>query len=360
MGLSRSLAVFSSPRPQGYDRAKRGSSVSDFATDFAQHFEPQLSPVEVLRRPSPADFRDIKRRGHPVLLEGFMDEWPARSRWQDVDYLCSRVGQERVHYRNLKQATVNVGAYREVYEESSFAEFAREVFHDPNAGKYLTQGSLLRPAGWRQAFERNAHPAMLTRLAEDLGSPPFYAPDELYEANLWLGPGGQMSGLHFDEYDNFNCAILGEKRWLLFPHEEHPRLLAGGGFAATIARGFHAGEDDRFAHPERRLARGFQCVTRPGQMLFVPAGCWHQVFSGPSLNMAVNYWYWPLEQLLTTAWLSARRRAGYESRRRHLMVAAAIGKMGLKRIVKYALYSLAGRHVAPPPVGPTGYEIRAY
>lgn len=333
--------------------------LSDFDTEFAALFEPPLARVPVLERPSVKAFAAVRRARQPVILSGLMDSWPAFKRFGDIDYLCAIAGKARVHYRNLKSASINVRTYVEVYEESSFEGFVREIFHDPQAGKYLTQACLRRPQGWRQAFERSAYPALLSELARDLVPLPYYPDRDLYEANLWLGPGGQKSGLHFDEPDNFNCTIVGSKRWLLFPQHEHPRLLASGGFSDSIARGFHTGEEARFEHPARRHSRGYECVTQPGQILYLPGGYWHQVFSGPETNLALNYWYLPATQMLRAGQLAVRRRVGYGSRLRQLLGSTLISMIALKRLTKYAALKLTGKvPLPPPPIGPSGYDLR--
>lgn len=333
-------------------------TLSDFDTDFAPLFEPPLRPVERRERLTQAQFEQYRKSQTPVIITGMMDEWPALAAWQDPAYLRQKAGEERIYFRNLAKGRANYGEYTEVYEAMSFGEFIEGAFKHPQSAKYLTQAAVIRPDNYLCCFERAERPGFLGALAKDVINPPYFEDDHIFEANLWIGPGGQMSGLHFDEMDNLNCVITGEKRWVMFPQSEHSRLLAGGTARSSIARGFHGTEKDRFGHPLRRQARGFQCVVRPGQIIFVPRGFWHQVFSGPGLGIALNYWYVRPVDLLTFIPLYARRVVGYQSRVRHTVAMLKILGVAIHQLARYAITRMLGRAIPPPPVGPAGYGPR--
>jgi hypothetical protein len=330
----------------------------DFDTDFASFFEPPLQKVATL---SDIDVDSFRRRfrapGVPLIIEGESENWPALQLWPKLEYLKRKVGQEPVFVRDLDRGNISGVAYREPYLRLPFSEFIDRISGPKPQNLYLTQGIVRRPAGVLRAFERARSPAILTALAGDLPAPRLWRPREVLETNLWLGPGGHGSPLHFDELDNLNAVITGCKRWLLFPSVEVEKLTAGGRDARqSIARGFHAGEPDRFVPPQRRIARGYQCVVRPGQILYVPRGMWHQVFSGPDLSMAVNSWFFRFPQDAHDAALfKARRLVGFRSPRRLAMALTVIYGDSVRRLGRYGAQRLLGKQPALPEVGKTSY-----
>lgn len=49
-------------------------------------------------------------------------------------------------------------------------------------------------------------------------------------------------------------------------------------------------QPDAAAHPEFAAAAFTHAVMRPGELLFIPAGCWHFVKSLTS-SISVNFWF---------------------------------------------------------------------
>jgi hypothetical protein len=292
-------------------------------------------------------------QGRPVIIEGVSTRWPALHRWTELAHLQAAAGHRPVFVRDLAAGCIDAGPYREVYRELSFGDFAQQVFSDPPPPLYLTQALIDRGNGLAALLGRKLSPAWLPELAADFTLPPYWAREHLFEANLWMGPGGQVSGLHFDEFDNLNAPIHGHKRWILFPHDQTQRLLDGDWGMNTIGPGFHADAPRRFSG-ERSRVRGYQCVTQPGQLLFVPAGMWHQVFSGPGLSLALNFWYlqWPRD--LGSALLHARRHTGFPARKRFPLVLAMV----LAQFAwKASQYALGRRPIRDVQVGVTGYGL---
>jgi hypothetical protein len=325
----------------------------DFETDFAPLFDSPLQPVDVVENLSVAEFeRRYRRHARPVIVDRAAAHWPALARWQDAAYLDQRAGHKTIFVRDLDAGSIDVGNYREEYRKTSFGDFASRVLSGTPAG-YLTQALIVRGTGMNGLLKRSTVPAWLPELADDIELPACLPARALTEGNLWMGSGGQSSGLHYDEFNNLNVAIRGEKRWLLFPRSQTATLLSDGSSGrSSIARGFHAAQPARMAG-RRAQARGYQCVTRPGQMLYVPAGMWHQVFSGPGPSMAVNFWYLQMPRdLHTCGVLHARRRTGFNSRRRFPLVLAILY---LRTLLLMAQYALGKRAPEEEQVGATDY-----
>jgi len=327
---------------------------SDFTTDFAPLFDPPLQPVDVVRDLSVEDFERCYRRPRkPVIVEGATADWPALTRWTDPHYLAERAGHRKVYVRDLAAGSIDIDAYREVYRESSFADVVEQMFSESPPAWYLTQALVARGTGVSALLRRNVSPAWLPELADDLPRPAFWRDANLTECNLWMGPGGQSSSLHYDEFDNLNCAILGCKRWILFPWDQTPLLLNRDRGRHTIARGFHAAEADRWSGG-RADAQGYQAVLQPGQLLFVPAGMWHQVFSGPGPSIAANFWYLRLPRDARSAVLYARRYSGFPARKRFPLALALVYAQFLLKLMQYGMGKRATGEVR---IGPDIYGM---
>lgn len=328
---------------------------SEFSCEFAPLFDPPLQPVDVVRGLTKQDFESNYRRPRrPVIIDDGAEAWPALKRWSDPAYLISAAGHRQTFVRDLDASNLDSANYHEAYREVALGELVERLFSEQPPAWYLTQGLIMRGDGLGALLGRRCWPASLPELAGDLRLPLYWPQDDLTECNLWLGPGGQISGLHYDEYDNLNGVILGSKRWLLFPHGQAPVLLNGARGHDSIAPGFHAAQTERFAGL-RRSAQGYECITRPGQLLYVPAGMWHQVFSSPGPSLAVNCWYLRLPRdAARAAVLHARRYSGFAARKRFLLV---LGVIGAKVMLKTAQYGLGKRAPAEVQVGTPGYRL---
>ena len=90
---------------------------------------------------------------------------------------------------------------------------------------------------------------------------------------LWLGPAGTLTPFHHDLTNNFMAQVMGRKRVLVIPacevahvyNNEHC-FSAVGGPAIDLER-----------YPLMRDLRIQECTLNPGELLFLPVGCWHCV-----------------------------------------------------------------------------------
>ncbi len=134
-------------------------------------------------------------------------------------------------------------------------------------------------------------------LLADISLPIYVNQNVKHVTNLWIGESGIISQPHYDCSDNFLTQILGRKRVRLFspsdsknmyPHAIDDDML-GDISAAHISR-----IDDtdlvNFDHfPKFKQANCFEGIIYPGDILFIPAGWWHEVKS-LDMSISVNFW----------------------------------------------------------------------
>jgi 50S ribosomal protein L16 3-hydroxylase len=179
-------------------------------------------------------------------------------------------------------------------------------------------------------------------VATDLG-----IPAEQCGADLIASRAGAGAPMHFDSDDGFNIQLRGRKRWRTAPNRwvAHPLVSYGVGYP-DIGRQLSANANGPM--PERMPASSRTHHVRPGSVVYLPRGTWHEtqvVGREDSLALVVN--------LSVPSWadlvLDALRRR-LVSRARFRETAYAMGASGTR--VK-ALLDEAAREIGsitPPEI----------
>jgi hypothetical protein len=169
--------------------------------------------------------------------------------------------------------------------------YAADIYKETMETRELRLGDYLDAYGdWRpDATERPPYAAS-NGVPWDwhlwLDYPPF-VPEALCSfAKFWVGPGGTATPLHRDWLDNFLTQVVGTKRLA---------LVAPGHAPALSPRTIHAGLDscnwvDPFdpADPIAATCEPRFVTLDAGEMLFLPAGWFHDVRS-TSFSFSVNF-----------------------------------------------------------------------
>jgi hypothetical protein len=135
-------------------------------------------------------------------------------------------------------------------------------------------------------------------VGEDLAAllPPAARPD-----SRWIIAGGKKSGSTFHKDPNassaWNALIYGEKAWVMYPPHATPPgvLVSGDGTEVATPLSVMEWYLDHFpGHAARARAGGPDAplcgIQRPGDVVFIPAGWWHQVLNvEDSLAVTSNF-----------------------------------------------------------------------
>jgi hypothetical protein len=256
-----------------------------------------VTPVERRKDLGPREFIERYSDLHqPVLIEGVASRWPACSKWT-LDYFAERMG-ERVVPVEIWEGEENDSASflkRSRRAEMPMREYVGVCRAASGKRHYLAQYPLfvhepalrddvvsleeyydfprIFPGGMRRALQ--SHPL------------------------FWAGPGGTVTTLHFDMYQNLFVQIAGRKRFTLVSPEQADALYYPDrrfGLFANFSP-VDVEEPDLAKHPRVREVNALECEVGPGEMLFIPIGWWHHVRSHePSLSM--NFWWWPIARTL--------------------------------------------------------------
>ncbi len=141
--------------------------------------------------------------------------------------------------------------------------------------------------------------------ADESGLPPYLGNLELRELNrlchwpnffdkmgpprFWIGPAGCITPLHCDYDDNVFAQVWGSKRvWLAPPHHDQ-YLYPKEANAILFGSPFDPDHPDLERFPLARQAALVCCEVQPGEMLYIPAGWYHQV-SSLTFSLSSNRW----------------------------------------------------------------------
>lgn len=228
---------------------------------------PAFTAVPRLARLDAAGFRARAAAGMPFLVEGIARRWPLvdltphdlRERYGHLP-VRARVG-DYVHTAFAPDRAMQDMLLRD-YLDLAPPDAALDL--PPYVGN-LALRELNRLCHWPTWFDK-------------MGPPRF-----------WIGPARTVTPLHCDYDDNLFAQLWGRKRIFLapphhdvflYPREANPLL-----FGSPVDP--EAPDFERF--PLARQAALVELIVEPGDMLYVPAGWYHQV-RALSFSLSSNRW----------------------------------------------------------------------
>jgi hypothetical protein len=227
---------------------------------------PSISEVPRIGALDSAGFRVRAALGLPFLMTGLVDRWP-------LSGLTPQTLRERFSHLPVR---ARVGDYintafapdRAMQDMSmlEYLELVAEGTHDlpPYLGN-LELRELNSMCHWPAYFEK-------------MGPPRF-----------WLGPAGTVTPLHCDYDDNIFAQIWGSKRIFLSPPHHDEFLYPREANAILFGSPFDPEAPDFEKFPLARSACLIECIVHPGDLLYVPAGWYHQV-RALTFSLSSNRW----------------------------------------------------------------------
>jgi lysine-specific demethylase 8 len=215
----------------------------------------------------------------PILIQESMSHWKAICSWNE-ESLKLRFGDEMIEASWSNDLTFRGDPENgfKKFEECKFSELL-----DVLAGRVTTTRKY-----YVQAFPFTGS---FASLLGDIQIPEYLNKYDLRWTNLWIGAAGNISALHFDYVNNLLCQVHGEKRIVLYSPEQSEYLYP---FSKDSCIPFVAQVDidhPRYSEFPRFIkARQTEATLGPGDILFIPNGWWHQVYSR-SFSISVTFWY---------------------------------------------------------------------
>lgn len=223
-----------------------------------------------------------RKPGIPVILTGLIQpEWD----W-NLDYLCQQLGDRsfllryygKERYQQDKRTWTNIGSGVPP-QSKSFAEYAHLLrTHEAHEQDIYLAKCSIESTPLANTPAAAAIRAGLAQLGFAQAASPL---------NLWVGPVGHTEALHYDPMDGTLMQLHGAKRVVLFPPSQTGNLYPFPfylhlRYGLKLRSWFSQVYPDRpdfeaFPRLKTALKHKLDIILHPGEVLFIPAGWWHEV-----------------------------------------------------------------------------------
>jgi hypothetical protein len=268
-GLSAEEAAARKAARDRRDAQVRGvSSVAEMreAIRAASAVLPVVHEIARIGPQKTAAFRERARAGLPFIMTGMASRWPLSA--MSVQALREHFGQLPVRARVGDYINTAFAPDRAMQDMTLVDYLDRALADESGLPPYLGNlelRELNRLCHWPNFFEK-------------MGPPRF-----------WIGPAGCITPLHCDYDDNVFAQVWGSKRvWLAPPHHDQ-YLYPKEANAILFGSPFDPDHPDLERFPLARQAALVCCEVQPGEMLYIPAGWYHQV-SSLTFSLSSNRW----------------------------------------------------------------------
>jgi len=251
------------------DAVVRGvTSIEDMrvAIRHAARALPGISAVPRMAALDAAAFRARAAEGLPFIITGLVPRWPLAALTPQT--LRERFGELPVRARVGDYINTAFAPDRAMQDMSlqAYLDLVADSTQDlpPYVGN-LELRELNRLCHWPAYFKK-------------MGPPRF-----------WLGPAGTVTPLHCDYDDNIFAQIWGAKRIFLSPPHHDEFLYPREANAILFGSPFDPEAPDYEKFPLARQAAMIECTMQAGELLYVPAGWYHQV-RALTFSLSANRW----------------------------------------------------------------------
>lgn len=265
-----------SPYLQGARRLRNRLAKHDWVLENYGRLS-QLAPQQVERRErlSSEEFlHEYYSQNRPVIITGMMQDWPALQKW-NLDYFRQHFGQREVEVQFGRNADQD-------YELNSLAH--KKLMH------FAEYVDLVEKSGTTNDFYMTANNDSRNRQAlrelwHDVVQLPAYLREQDNQRGFfWFGPQGTITPFHHDLTNNFMAQVMGRKRIRMIAAHHVAQLQNQRHCFSPI----DGRQIDYQRFPQMRNVQVQEVVLAPGEILFLPVGCWHFV-EGLDISVTISF-----------------------------------------------------------------------
>ncbi|KAF2555157.1 hypothetical protein F2Q68_00017057 [Brassica cretica] len=220
--------------------------------------------------------RDYFQTGTPVVITNCMAHWPARTKWNHLDYLTSVAGNRTVPVEVGKNYLCSDWK-QELVTFSKFLERMRTNRSTSVEPTYLAQHPL---------FDQ------INELRDDICIPDycFVGGGDLQSLNAWFGPAGTVTPLHHDPHHNILAQVVGKKYVRLYPSSLQDELYPYSETMLCNSSQVDLDNIDKNEFPKAVELEFMDCILEEGELLYIPPKWWHYVRS-LTMSFSVSFWW---------------------------------------------------------------------
>ncbi|WP_426113801.1 cupin-like domain-containing protein [Massilia sp. PWRC2] len=231
---------------------------------------PAISAIARFGRLDGAAFRQQAARGLPFLIDGVVKRWPLTACQPSL----------------LREAYASLPVRARVGDYINTAFAADRAMQDMSMGEYLdlVEAEAGAASPGLPPYLGNLALRELNRLCH---WPAYF--DKLGPPRFWIGPARTVTPLHCDFDDNIFAQIWGSKRITLAPPHHDAYLYVREANPLLFGSPVDPEALDLDQFPLARQATFIECIVKPGDLLYVPAGWYHQV-RALTFSLSSNRW----------------------------------------------------------------------
>ncbi|CAA7013230.1 unnamed protein product [Microthlaspi erraticum] len=221
--------------------------------------------------------RDYFQSGTPVVITNCMAHWPARAKWNHLDYLNAVAGNRTV--------PVEVG------KNYLCTDWKQELV---TFSKFLERIRTTKPSSSVEPTYLAQHPLFdqINELRDDICIPDycFVGGGEIQSLNAWFGPAGTVTPLHHDPHHNILAQVVGKKYIRLYSSSVQDELYPYSETMLCNSSQVDLDNIDNTEFPKAEELEFMDCILEEGEMLYIPPKWWHYVRS-LTMSFSVSFWW---------------------------------------------------------------------
>ncbi len=233
----------------------------------------QLQEIDRVKTISKEDFiANYFKPQKPVVIERFIEDWPAFSKW-NLDYMAEVAGDKEVPLYDDRPVNHNDG-FNEPHAKMKMRDYIELLKREPTKYRIFLWNILKEVPQLQKDYQ---YPDFGLKLMKGLPM-------------LFFGGTNSHTFMHYDiDLANiFHFHFHGEKETILFDQKQND-------FLYKIPHSLIVREDIDFKNPDYeqwpalKKAKGFRANLTHGNVLYMPEGYWHYMrYATPGFSMSLR------------------------------------------------------------------------
>lgn len=221
-----------------------------------------------------AFLRDYYSTNRPVIIQGAMDNWEAMHKWNPAwlkKNFADRIVEVQTNRHEDRLFEINMEKHKKQMLFGDYVDLITD--HESSNDFYMT------------AYNSSQNRTALKELWNDIdGLPEYLDTTSDRDGFLWFGPAGTITPLHHDLTNNFMAQVCGRKLIKLISAHQMPNVYNHQHCYSQI----DMDNIDYNRYPLFKKASVIELILEPGEILFLPVGCWHYV-RGLDISITMSF-----------------------------------------------------------------------